>query len=88
MRYLLLSIMALVASSLSAGQTAKDAPNCPHKGNEASDSKGPCEMLDQTDRTDIFAIPLDNSEDEEKQDLDRLENMQKKIEAKKQAQQK
>lgn len=34
--------------------------------------------VDQQDTTDIFAIPLDTSEEEEQQEIDMLDKMQKK----------
>jgi hypothetical protein len=39
-------------------------------------------VKDETDKTDIFAIPLDTDEQEEKTDEQKLEQMQQRIEKK------
>jgi hypothetical protein len=42
-------------------------------------------VKDETDKTDIFAIPLDTDEQEEKIDEQKLEQMQQRIENKRTA---
>ena len=46
-----------------------------------SNKAAPPDVVDQEDTTDVFAVPLDSSEEEEEQEEESLEKTQKKMKA-------
>lgn len=88
--FLLLTCIAMFVTAL----VAADAPQAPNKGAEAKEGEaqpkcsepwmqGSCGcneswMKDQCDQTDTFGIPLDQSQEEDEQQLEKGENYHKK----------
>ena len=72
--YPLLAIVFLAPLSLSA------VPSTPQPSSQAAREKNvPPDLVDQIDDTDAYAIPLDDSEEEERVEEERLERLQKKL---------
>ena len=75
---------ACICPLLAAGQTASPTPsNMSHTQQETTP-----QIINEPDQTDTLAIPLDNSEEEEDQEMDQLEALQTKLQEKKEAEHK
>lgn len=86
MRYLVLSILTLSLNGLNAGQSVTK-PAEPVK-TPAQEQNAPRKMVmpdqvDQHDTTDIFAIPFDTSETEEDLEIEKLDKLSAKLQARK-----
>jgi hypothetical protein len=86
MRYLVLSILTLSLHALNAGQgVSKPAEpvKTPVKEQPAQRKMVMPDQVDQHDTTDIFAIPFDTSETEEDIEIENLDKLSAKLQAKK-----
>lgn len=80
----LLSILCLIASTSYAGQILSpsvEEKQIPTQAKSASSNMNDPKISNEPDQTDVFAIPLDNSEEEEQVEIENLEATQKRMEA-------
>lgn len=84
MRYLAIAMLTLSLNALNAGQGVskpEDAPKQPAKEQVPQRNMVMPDKVDRYDTTDIFAIPADNSETAEDFEMRRLEELSKRVEA-------
>ena len=76
-------IYPLLCMALFSSMALVAAPSAPQTSSQAAREKNvPPDLVDQIDATDVYAIPLDDSEEEEDVEEARLEKMQKELQAK------
>lgn len=86
MRYLVLSILTLSLNGLNAGQSVTkpaEPAKTPAKEQNAPRKMVMPDQVDQHDTTDIFAIPFDTSETEEDIEIENLDKLSAKLQARK-----